>query len=154
MNQHLKILRPRGISGYAPKSACSVCGLAAARDETKKCVVPSCPNICHESCLLDQDQQFDCENVVTLRTIKNITCIVEYEDASDNSQTQNTARQDTQDSEEIAAPQERDILLELSKEQLVDRLLTTRQELRTSGICYEGPCRCCKDHNREEEGHS
>lgn len=136
VGQHHRILRPRGLPGYAPRIACCVCGKTASRDTVKQCQETSCPNLCHNSCLLDYEV-FDCSNVATLRTLSNIEGIVVFERESDSAQPLSHNSEDEQGLttvEEDSTIVERTSLLELEKEELVEKLLDIRHKLRTSQV--------------------
>lgn len=75
--RHALIARPAGLPGYTPREWCAVCGKTSINLEKKKCVDVNCPNICHTSCLAD-NENFDCLEVTNLRAALNIQDRVIY----------------------------------------------------------------------------
>ena len=78
-SKHVLIARPPGLSGYAPKEWCAVCGKTTAGHRTVNCTETTCPNKCHHSCLNGHDT-FNCWEVASFRSALSITAQVTYID--------------------------------------------------------------------------
>ncbi|MPC95241.1 hypothetical protein E2C01_090443 [Portunus trituberculatus] len=74
-----RLIKRRDLPGYCPQRWCAVCGKAATktvayvRCEGRR----DCPNVCHSSCLGDQDA-YMCGDTQELRRLCNIEDVVVY----------------------------------------------------------------------------
>ena len=121
VQQHRLIARPTGLPGYEPREWCSVCGKSSANSTKINCKATDCPNVCHISCLGD-NEEFSCDQVSNLRTTLNIVDnVVLYVDDSnhENGESANTGNPGTRNEE----------LLQLSSNELVDIINRLQTEL-------------------------
>ena len=81
--RHCLITRPVGLPGYAPKAWCAVCGKTTSNLSTQTCVTTDCPNVCHTDCL-NGEENFNCFNVDTLRSVFDIPDAISYVEYSDD----------------------------------------------------------------------
>ena len=81
--KHSLITRPVGLPGYAPKAWCAVCGKTTANLSIRNCVTADCPNVCHTDCL-NGEENFNCFNVDTLRSVFDIPDVISYVENSDD----------------------------------------------------------------------
>ena len=91
--KHSLITRPVGLPGYAPKTWCAVCGKTAANLNIQNCVTTDCPNVCHTDCL-NGEEDFNCFNVDTLRSVFNIPDTISYVEKADDTNTNLTPGND------------------------------------------------------------
>ena len=117
--RHVLIARPAGLSGYAPREWCSVCGKKSSSDTVLKCTIVGCPNTCHAKCL-QEGNAFSCAQVQDLRSALNITDSVVYVEEAP-----------LQDEETLPQPKhdEDDGLLELERDELVAIVRQLRLDL-------------------------
>ena len=80
--KHSLITRPLGLPGYAPKVWCAICGKTTANLSIQNCVTADCPNVCHTDCL-NGEENFNCFNVDTFRSVFKIPDIISYVEDSD-----------------------------------------------------------------------